>query len=110
MRTNLLLLSLKFQNLNKYNLFPSKLITVIHHPPFDKILKYAKSDVSIFFTNELKNMASNIVKDRRKIIVNYWYPDNEWYNENKIMVSDEKVYDFLDNGKWDDFLFQFCKF
>lgn len=88
-----------FGLLNKWHLFPPRLITIIHHPPFRRMMTYAKSDVSIFFTDKLMNEARKFVKDNRKIIFNNWYPDVEWYVQNKRMMETEKVYDFLDNGK-----------
>lgn len=88
-----------FSVLNKYHLFPAKLVTIYHHPPFVKMMKYGKSDISLFFTENLKDLAMNNVCDGRKMIVNQWYPDIEWYKINSISRSKIKIYDFLDNGK-----------
>jgi glycosyltransferase involved in cell wall biosynthesis len=85
--------------MNGLRLFRPKLVTIMHHPPFDKQLKYAKSDVSIFFTNELLELARKDVKDNRKMVANYWYPDTDWYNKMCIGMDTTKIYDFLDNGK-----------
>lgn len=83
----------------RFFLLKPKLVRIIHHPPFEKDLKYSKSDVSIFFTQELLALAKKSVKDNRKMVVNYWYPDVEWYSKNMFMMSSEKKYDFIDNGK-----------
>lgn len=88
-----------FGILNKYHLLRPRLITIFHHPPFVKIMKNSKSDVSIFFTKELLLLAHKSVKDNRFITFNQWYPDIEWYLRNSISLNKEKLYDFLDNGK-----------
>lgn len=45
--------SKQFGVLNKFHLFKPRLVTIFHHPPFYKMMKYAKSDCSVFFTEEL---------------------------------------------------------
>lgn len=85
--------------LNKLHMFPAKLVTIIHHPPFNKMMRYAKSDVSIFFTPALAAMAAGLANDKRIIVPANWYPDTMWYERNKLNVASEKKYDFLDNGK-----------
>lgn len=60
---------------------------------------YGKSDCSVFLTEELMNEAKKYTKDDREIVFNNWYPDKEWYDQNRPMLSTIKKYDFLDNGK-----------
>lgn len=91
--------SKQFGVLNKFHLFRPRLVTVFHHPPFDKMMKYAKSDCSVFFTEELMNEARNCIKDNRQVVCNKWYPEKAWYDKNKQALDSKKVYDFLDNGK-----------
>lgn len=88
-----------FAVLNKWHLFKPRLVTNYHHPPFDKFMKYGKSDCSVFFTEDLMNEAAKVVHDGRKMVYNNWYPEKKWYDVNKKMMDTYKKYDFLDNGK-----------
>ncbi len=88
-----------FSVLNKWHLFKPRLVTNYHHPPFDKFMKYGKSDCSVFFTQALMQEAAKYVHDGRMMVFNNWYPDKLWYDENKKMMDTQKKYDFLDNGK-----------
>lgn len=88
-----------FGVLNKHHLFPSRLVTIYHHPPFRKIMTYAKSDMSIFFTENLLCEARKYVMDGRVMTANEWYPDIEWYQKNGESLNKKKMYDFIDNGK-----------
>ena len=88
-----------FGVLNKCHLFKPKLVTIFHHPPFDKVMRFAKSDCSVFFTIELMNEAKKNIRDNRHVVCNYWYPDKIWYDKNKEKCDTSVKYDFLDNGK-----------
>ena len=86
--------------LNRFRFLKPKLITIYHHPPFKKILKYGKSDLSIFFSSQLLEEAKKSIKDNRNMIVNEWYPDNSWYDSYKLKGNHKNFsYDFCDNGK-----------
>lgn len=85
--------------LNKFHLLHPRLVTIFHHPPFNKMMKFAKSDCSVFFTEELMNEAQKSIHDDRQVVYNRWYPEKAWYDKNKLMFKSDKVYDFLDNGK-----------
>ncbi|HAT62480.1 MAG TPA: hypothetical protein DCS83_08075 [Prevotella sp.] len=87
-----------FSVLNKYHLLHSNLISIYHHPPFTKIMKYGRSNVSVFFSDRLLAEAQKDVSDNRIMVANYWYPDKSWYisNSNYQIV---KSRDFMDNGK-----------
>lgn len=63
------------------------------------MLRYGRSDVSIFFTEQLLHWASQWVNDNRKMMVNRWYPDIKWYERNRSKVHMEERFTFLDNGK-----------
>ena len=91
--------SKQFGVLNKFHLFRPRLVTIFHHPPFDKMMKYAKSDCSVFFTEELMNEAQKSIHNNRQVVCNRWYPEKAWYDKNKLTLESKKVYDFLDNGK-----------
>ncbi len=95
----LTVVSKHFGLLNKFHLFRPRLVTIFHHPPFDKMMKFAKSDCSVFFTEALENEALKCIHDSRQVVCNHWYPDKAWYDENKVNCKDEIKYDFLDNGK-----------
>lgn len=88
-----------FGVLNKWHLFRPRLVTIFHHPPFGKVMKHAKSDVSIFFTDRLLREAKKEIADNRIMMTNRWYPDVEWYVKNSVSLDKTKTYDFLDNGK-----------
>ena len=83
-----------------HKLFPStKLVSVLHHPPFTKLVKYAKFDHIIFFTEQLLDLAKS---DKPSILnistYNEWQPDIAFYN--KICPDTfETKYDFVDNGR-----------
>lgn len=84
---------------------PCRLVTILHHPPFKKMLLYTRSDAYIFFDESYKNMA---VKDMPSMKGRYytirWQPDKEWYAEKlSERVHPKVLYDFIDNGKtWRD--------
>ena len=86
-----------FSILNKYHLLHPKLVSIYHHPSFAKVMRYGRSDVSVFFTDRLKSEAQKDVNDNRKMLSNYWYPDKKWYDVNSKPLV--KCYDFMDNGK-----------
>lgn len=85
---------------NKYHLLKPRLVTIFHHPPFKKIMQYAKSDISIFFTEKLLNEARKYVTDKRIMFFNQWYPDVDFYSAKYNKENDKsKIIDFIDNGK-----------
>lgn len=87
-----------FSILNKYHLMHPKLISIYHHPPFTKLMRYGRSNVSVFFTERLLSEAQKDVNDKRVLLSNHWYPDRQWYVKNSI-GQDSKSRDFMDNGK-----------
>ena len=82
-------------------LMKSKLVTIMHHPPYKTQLKIATSDAYIFFNEEYKKIAE---RDNSKktswYYVNEWKPDLDWYNsipEEGELVENACFY--IDNGK-----------
>lgn len=88
-----------FGVLNKFHLFKPRLVSILHHPPFEKQLRLAKSDCSVFFEEALMENARKFCSDNREMVVNDWGPDKAWYDKNKHQWNEEKEFDFLDNGK-----------
>ena len=80
---------------------PCRLVTILHHPPFTKILRLTRSDAYLFFDDTYLDMA---VKDMPSMKERYhtirWQPDKVWYAEKLIKKGQpEDEYDFIDNGK-----------
>lgn len=87
----------KFVGLIPAWLRPFKLISILHHPPFDKQLRFSDSDAYIFFTQPLLDLASKCSKRKsKKMYVNEWKADLSYYQRNRGI---EKVYDFVDCGR-----------
>lgn len=80
---------------------PCKLISIIHHPPFNKLLKFTRPDACIFFSEKYKNMADEISpKNVSKHFAIRWQPDKNWYTTKITGIEDkEQKYMFIDNGK-----------
>lgn len=78
---------------------PFKLVTVMHHPPFDKQLRLADSDAYIFFSKELMQAGENADgRKAYKMYLNEWRPDYGYYERYK-KENIKKVYDFVDCGR-----------
>lgn len=76
---------------------PFKLVSILHHPPFDTQLKYASSDAYIFFSQALMNIAKDAFPSMQdKMFVNEWRPDYDYYHRD---VKQELKYDFIDCGR-----------
>lgn len=77
----------------------TKYVVVLHHPPFTKILKYAKMDHMLFFTKQLLMLA---ISDKPSICkissYNEWQPDVSFYN-NICPESFPIKYDYVDSGR-----------
>ena len=80
---------------------PCKLVTIIHHPPFNKILKFTRPDACIFFSEEYKKMADEISPQYSNIhYALRWHPDKKWYKNKLAEIGKcKKEYMFIDNGK-----------
>ena len=76
---------------------PFKLVTILHHPPFDKQLKLSDSDVYIFFSQKLKDIAQkSFPLKQHKMFLNEWKPDLNYYLP---LHKVDTIYDFLDCGR-----------
>lgn len=79
---------------------PCKLVSIVHHPPFTKIMKYTRCDAYVFFDEKYRQMA---IRDNPKLTERCyairWQPDKEWYSKQRDGLSENPVYDFIDNGK-----------
>lgn len=85
--------------LNKLHLFPAKLVTLFHYPPYWIYMKLCRSDVSMFLSHELYDSARKYVHDNRIMFANSWYPDTEWYKKYHLSNDENKQFDFFDSGK-----------
>ena len=86
--------------LKKTRLIKSKLLTIMHHPPYNFQLKIADSDGYIFFNNDYRALAIKAAPQKiNKFFVNEWYPDVEWYKKVSIGKAIETDALFIDNGK-----------
>lgn len=74
-----------------------KLVSILHHPPFDKQLKYSSSDAYIFFSQVFLDIAKKVFPEKSaKMFVNEWHPDIAYYQiENKQEIK----FDFVDCGR-----------
>lgn len=87
--------------LKKCGLYKTKLITVMHHPPYDIQLKVADSDAYIFFNNDYLALAKSAnYRKQDKYFVNEWAPDIEWYKRaEKDYIPAPTDARFIDTGK-----------
>ena len=87
--------------LKKVGLLKCKLLTVLHHPPYNVQLNVADSDAYIFFNEDFKALAEKAKPSKRnRYYVNEWHPDMKWYNKIMEEVTDKPgdVF-FIDTGK-----------
>lgn len=77
-----------------------KLLTILHHPPYDLQLKISDSDGYIFFNDDYKSLAEKICpKKKDRYYVNEWMPDTEWYDAIPNDGDFQTDAFFIDNGK-----------
>lgn len=87
--------------LKKFGLFKTKLLTIMHHPPYDIQLKISDSDAYVFFNKDYLELAvKSCPKKKKRYFVNEWHPDYTWYENNR---TEESVVEsdafFIDTGK-----------
>ena len=76
---------------------PFKMVTIMHHPPFEKQLKHSDSDAYIFFSQELMDLGIQSCKKKAwKMYLNEWKPDFDYYKREEIV---DVEYDFIDCGR-----------
>lgn len=85
----------------RFGLLKSKLVTIMHHPPYKTQLNIADSDAYIFFDAEYKKLAEeNKPKKVSRYFVNEWRPDYKWYQTVPEEEQSEDISVFyIDNGK-----------
>lgn len=88
--------------LKRFRMMKTKLLTILHHPPYTIQLKFSNSDAYIFFNEDYKKIAiESCGKKENRYYVNEWRPDIEWYrtncNSGRECVTNEAYY--IDNGK-----------
>lgn len=85
--------------LKRIGLFKTKLVTIMHHPPYRLQLFVADSDIYIFFDQKYRNLATSYCSKKETLFyVNEWFPDNQWYNSVVVEKEKSEVF-FIDNGK-----------
>lgn len=88
--------------LKKIGFLKCKLITILHHPPYDMQLHISDSDAYIFFNEDYKNLAEYSNQNKRyKYYINKWRPDVNWYNKilNEENNSAKGNTFYIDTGK-----------
>lgn len=86
--------------LKKFKIFKTKLITIMHHPPYNIQLKFSDSDAYIFFNGDYLKMAEKVCsKKKSRFFVNEWQPDILWYESVRPQTIEKGEVIFIDNGK-----------
>lgn len=84
----------------KLGILKCRLLTIMHHPPYDIQLRLFDSDGYIFFDEDYKKLAEkSCPKKKAKYYVNKWLPDTQWYKQIKDSVKLNSDVFFIDNGK-----------
>lgn len=77
-----------------------KLLTIMHHPPYDLQLRITDSDGYIFFNDDYKALAEKACPRKKdQYYVNEWMPDTEWYDAIPNDGNFQTDAFFIDNGK-----------
>lgn len=84
----------------KLGMLKCKLLTIMHHPPYNLQLKISDSDGYVFFNDDYKALAEKACPRKKdRYYVNEWMPDTEWYdaipNDGNFQIDAF----FIDNGK-----------
>lgn len=89
-----------FSILRKYHFIKSKVIGILHHPPFDLEVKHGEADAYVFFDKQFYDYSCSLnSKLRNRFYINEWWPDKDWYKR-KVTEEDTDKYSFyIDNGK-----------
>lgn len=85
----------------RLGLMRTRLVSFLHHPPFNIELQLGRSDAYIFFNDVYKKYATHISPryiDRFYTVE--WCPDKEWYHNDVINMEKTTVNRYLlDNGR-----------
>ena len=89
--------------LKKLKMLNIKLITILHHPPYDIQLKVSDSDAYIFFNNDYLALAKKANPEKKeRYFVNEWTPDIDWYKKVEKSYTNKPTSNkvrFIDTGK-----------
>ena len=85
--------------LKKVGILKCRLLTVLHHPPYDLQLKISDSDAYVLFNEDYRKIAiKSCHKKKDKYFVNEWRPDIEWYKKQIVEPGTATAF-YIDNGK-----------
>lgn len=83
-----------------YYMSPSRLVSILHHPPFDKQMKFGCSDAYVFFSQKHKSLALSLKpSSENQMFVNEWQPDISWYKKHLDVRRRGEKYTIVDNGR-----------
>lgn len=84
----------------KLGMLKCKLLTIMHHPPYNLQLKISDSDGYVFFNDDYKALAEKACpKKKDQYYVNEWMPDTQWYDGIPNDGNFQTDAFFIDNGK-----------
>lgn len=87
--------------LKKFSLYKTKLVTVLHHPPYRLQLKNSNSDAYIFFDKIYLDWAIKECPKKKNIyFINKWGPDKDWYDKVAVGFTKKNLdVKYIDTGK-----------
>lgn len=84
----------------KLGMLKCKLLTIMHHPPYNLQLKIFDSDGYVFFNDDYKALAEKACPRKKdQYYVNEWMPDTQWYDGIPNDGNFQTDAFFIDNGK-----------
>lgn len=84
----------------KLGMLKCKLLTIMHHPPYNLQLKISDSDGYVFFNDDYKALAEKACPRKKdQYYVNEWMPNTEWYDAIPNDGNFQTDAFFIDNGK-----------
>lgn len=84
----------------KLGMLKCKLLTIMHHPPYNLQLKIFDSDGYVFFNDDYKSLAEKACPRKKdQYYVNEWMPDTQWYDGIPNDGNFQTDAFFIDNGK-----------
>ena len=84
----------------KLGMLKCKLLTIMHHPPYNLQLKIFDSDGYVFFNDDYKALAEKACPRKKdQYYVNEWMPDTQWSDGIPNDGNFQTDAFFIDNGK-----------
>lgn len=84
----------------KLGMLKCKLLTIMHHPPYNLQLKISDSDGYVYFNDDYKALAEKACPRKKdQYYVNEWMPNTEWYDAIPNDGNFQTDAFFIDNGK-----------